>query len=252
MSLAQDWQQRIAGDLVRAASTQTPEQRYVADELVCRARAAGASAVVLTGSTARRRRTPISDLDYHVIGPRFEFADLTPELDVVTDGEERFFERLRSGDDFAQWSVRFGCVLIDDEQVLREGAELIERYRLWPDAGERIERSLVLADLAEKVLAIGDEDAGQEHVRAALTAAARGILLEDRIFPLARAELPAQLCIVGEEKLASALELSIHADLQLTESSGYVELVRQRASHLSPDPETTPPTSRCELGVSRS
>lgn len=54
----------------------------VHEAVVDRARTARASALVLTGSTVRGRRTEISDLDYHLIGSRFETARISREIDL--------------------------------------------------------------------------------------------------------------------------------------------------------------------------
>jgi hypothetical protein len=60
----------------RVERYQTPEQRAITATVMSRAIALGASGFALTGSTARKRRTAISDLDYHVIGRRPDVSDL--------------------------------------------------------------------------------------------------------------------------------------------------------------------------------
>jgi hypothetical protein len=220
------WDARLAADAARAARNQNAEQAALTAELLRRGRAAGIEALALTGSTARRRRTAISDLDYHVIGPRLEIGDLPGELDVVTDSAASFAARIAGGDDFAQWTVRFGCVLLDEAGTMRAGWEAVERDDLWPDADEKLRHAAPLADLAEKVIGIEDPGAGQEHVRAALTALARGLLLRARVFPLARAELGGQLGAIGEPALGAALDRTIHASLDLDELGLALDLVR--------------------------
>lgn len=160
--------------------------------------------------------------------PQLKVRDLSGEVDIVTDTEQRFFDRLTSGDDFAQWTLRFGCVLLDDRGVMRRGAELISRRELWPDPADKVRRVKQLAELADKVLRTGDGDAGQEHLRAALTAMARGALLARGVFPLARAELPLQLHTVGEPELAAALERAIRESLVGRELSQYLGQLRDR------------------------
>jgi hypothetical protein len=49
--------------------------------VVDRSRRAGARALILSGSTASRKRTEISDLDYHLIGEKSETRDLSMELE---------------------------------------------------------------------------------------------------------------------------------------------------------------------------
>src|SRR3954452_16072902 len=62
------WAERLRFDRERAASNQSAELAAITDVAVERARDAGAAAMVLSGSTARGRRTGVSDVDYHVIG----------------------------------------------------------------------------------------------------------------------------------------------------------------------------------------
>jgi hypothetical protein len=68
---------------------------------------------MLTGSTARGTRTPISDLDYHLIRPPISKDDLSHELDLHVVSPDQLRIHLRDGDDFTQWSLRFGCVVFD-------------------------------------------------------------------------------------------------------------------------------------------
>jgi hypothetical protein len=142
---------------------------------------------------------------------------LPGDVDVVADSLERFERRLADGDDFVQWTLRHGCVLHDPHGVMRAAHERIEREELWPDLSRKLERASALERVAERVLAIEDRDAAQEHVRAVLTSLARGLLLADRTFPLARAELPGQLEAAGCDELAEWLRRSIHEQLSLEE-----------------------------------
>lgn len=215
LSVQQRWQDRLVADRARADRNQSRAQRAVTAEVVHRSLRAGAVAVALTGSTARGRRTAVSDLDYHVVGSRPDLEGLPGDVDVVADSRGRFDRRLSDGDDFIQWSLRHGCVLHDPDGVMRAAYERIAREGLWPDPVRKLERAAALANLAERVLGIEDRDAGQEHVRAGLTALARGLLLADRTFPLARAELSGQLREAGHDEVAGWLQRSIHEPLPL-------------------------------------
>src|ERR1700712_1125113 len=62
------WAARLRFDRERAASNQSAELAAITEVAIGRARDAGAVAMVLSGSTARGRRTRVSDVDYHVIG----------------------------------------------------------------------------------------------------------------------------------------------------------------------------------------
>ena len=86
-------------------------------------------AMVLSGSTARGRRTRLSDVDYHVIGATsLRVTDLPADIDLYADDVDRFWAKLRKGDDFAHWSVSYGCELFDSG-VIREGRVLRGRAR---------------------------------------------------------------------------------------------------------------------------
>jgi hypothetical protein len=212
------WARRMQEDRARAEHNQTLEQRAITAAVMARALDLGAEGLALTGSTARRRRTAISDLDYHIIGLRPDLSDLPGDIDVVATSAERLHKQLIEGDDFAQWTLRYGCILYDTG-VMREGLRLIVDEQLWPSSARKLR---VLADHrreAERLIAMGDRDAAQAQVRATLTTAARGLLLETGVFPLARSELPGQLKRAGYEPFAEALAGVIH------EAPGLADLI---------------------------
>jgi hypothetical protein len=210
------WARRMREDRVRAERYQTSEQRAITATVLSRAIDLGASGFALTGSTARRRRTAISDLDYHVIGRRPDVSDLPGDVDVVATSAARFRSRLIEGDDFAQWTLRCGCVL-HDTGPMREGVGLIVEMDLWPDAQRKLDSLTVHRTEVERLIQMGDQSAAQEQLRAMLTTAARGLLLRAGEFPLARKELPAQLSRAGYGSLAQALHRVIHAAPKLEE-----------------------------------
>jgi hypothetical protein len=203
-------------DRDRAERCQTPEQRAITATVMSRAIALGASGFALTGSTARKRRTAISDLDYHVIGRRPDVSDLPGDVDVVATSAARFRSRLIEGDDFAQWTLRCGCIL-HDTGPLRDGVRLIAEMDLWPHAQRKLDSLDVHRTEVERLIQMGDQGAAHEQLRAMLTTAARGLLLQTRVFPLARLDLPAQLDRAGYGPLAQTLRRTIHAAPQLDE-----------------------------------
>ncbi|HEV7774130.1 MAG TPA: hypothetical protein VGO48_12675 [Conexibacter sp.] len=217
------WRERLARDARRADVNQTPAQRRVTEVLLARAHDLDAEAFALTGSTARSQRTAISDLDYHVIGPRPSRAGLADEVDIVATDAGRFWEKLRSGDDYVQWTLRFGCVLFDRTGVFREGMRVLSTERLWPDTARKHARLSSHRRQAQRLIDLGDRDAAQEQVRAALTSAARAVLLDVGVFPLSRTELPAQLDAIGRMRLALALRAVIDEVLSLPELAAQVE-----------------------------
>jgi hypothetical protein len=210
------WARRMRDDRARAERCQTPEQRAITSALMHRAIDLGASAFALTGSTVRRRRTAISDLDYHIIGRRPDVSDLPGDVDVIAMSGARFRERLMDGDDFVQWTLRCGCVL-HDGGPMRDGIRLMVEMDIWPDAQRKLDSIGMHRREAERLIKMEDQSAAQEQLRSMLTTAARGLLLRAGVFPLARMELPAQLEQAGYGSLAQALQSVIHASPQLEE-----------------------------------
>jgi hypothetical protein len=213
---AAGWARRMREDRDRAERYQTPEQLAITATVVSRAIALGASGFALTGSTARKRRTTISDLDYHVIGRRPDVSDLPGDVDVVATSAARFRNRLIEGDDFTQWTLRCGCILLDTGPM-RDGVCLMVEMDLWPNGQRKLDNLDVHRAEVERLIQMGDQSAAHEQLRAMLTTAARGLLLKTRVFPLARKELPAQLERAGYKPLAEALRRTIHDRPELDE-----------------------------------
>lgn len=237
---ADRWEDRLREDRARAARFQSRQSRAVTAEVLRRAVNAGAHALALTGSTARGHRTAISDLDFHLVGPRPDLGGLSGEVDLVADSRQRLQRRLAEGDDFIQWTVRLGCILHDPNRIFQNAQHRIEAEGLWPDPQRKYERAEALGQLAERVISVGDRDATQEHVRAALTSLARGLLLANAIFPLARDELAAQLRELGFGTIAEWLHRSIHDLLSLTELRVAVVAVQRVVSSISDSDDSMP------------
>ncbi len=186
-----------------------PPRLRAAHDLVCsRAQATGAEALILTGSTARATRTSISDLDYHVVGVPIPHGDLPAELDIHVVSPMVFRARIEEGDDFTQWSLRFGRV-ISDRGIVQESRRLIEQGKLWPDVNRKADQAAKSLKIARMMVQSGDQDAAVEQVRTALTLVARWQLLADGVFPLSRGELPAQLKERHQSVLAAGLDATI-------------------------------------------
>ena len=166
-------------------------------------------AVVLTGSTVRARRTASSDLDFMVIGERPSFSGIDEDVDVYAAGAEAFWERLVAGDDYIQWTLRFGCV-IARRRILQSASRYIEEKGLQPSAERKLVQARRGLSLARLVLDSGDLEAAREQSRAALTTVARWLLIANGVFPLARDELPGQVLALGYFDLAAALDRLIH------------------------------------------
>jgi hypothetical protein len=210
------WQAKLAADGERAHRNQSRRQLDITQEVMQRSIETGALAFALTGSTARSRRTAISDLDYHVIGERPDVSDLPADVDIYASSAERLWSKLRAGDDFIQWTLRCGCILFDTG-IMRDALRCVATEGLWPDAEAKLARLPELLRLADRLIRIGDRDAAQDQVRATLTAAARGLLLRQQVFPLSRSELPEQLRSVEMDDMGLWLEQSIHEMLSLSQ-----------------------------------
>ncbi len=227
------WAWRIRENRERAERYQTPEQRLITATVMSRAIALGASGFALTGSTARRRRTAISDLDYHVIGSRPDVGDLPGDVDVVVTSASRFRNRLIEGDDFAQWTLRCGCIL-HDTGPMRAGVRAIVEEGLWPSAQRKLDSLGMYRGEVQRLIEMGDQGAAQEQLRAMLTTSARGLLLAASVFPLARDELPAQLEQAEYGPLANALRRVIHATPSLVELETALQILDRALDTVRP------------------
>ncbi len=215
----------------RAAETRLliPPRLHAAHDLVCdRARTADAEALLLTGSTVRGSRTSISDLDYHVIGVAISHVDLPADLDIHCVSPATFRIRLDEGDDFTQWSLRFGRVIFDNG-IVRDSLRLIERLGLWPDASRKADQALKSLKIAHAMVQSGDQDAAVEQVRTALTLTARWHLLAAHRFPLSRGELPEQLGQLGLPDLAAGLAATINGYPELEELADFLSVAQRLA-----------------------
>jgi hypothetical protein len=87
---------------------------------------------------------------------------------------------------------------------------LLIEQGLWPDPTRKEQQARKSMGIARAMVESGDHDAAVEQVRTALSLTARWRLLEDGRFPLARAELPAQLEELRHTRLAIDLDATIH------------------------------------------
>jgi hypothetical protein len=220
------WSARLQGDRRRATELQTQSQRQVTDTILQRALALGAEAVALTGSTVRAQRTTISDLDLMVVGRRPDLGGIREDVDVYAARAGAFWERLLAGDDYIQWTLRFGCILHDDG-ILRGASSYIEERGLTPSAGRKRAQARRGLSLARLVLEGGDVEAAREQCRAALTTIARWVLIANGEFPLSRNELSGQLLTLGCIDLAAALHRLIHDEPSREELQTCLELAEK-------------------------
>ncbi len=205
------WSARLQEDRHRAAELQIPSQRQATETLLQRALALGAEAVALTGSTVRGRRTVMSDLDLMVVGQRPHLGGIQEDVDVYAASTKAFWERLLDGDDYIQWTLRFGCILHDDG-ILQAASRYIQENGLVPSAERKLIQAHRGLSLAWSVLESNDLEAAREQCRATLTTIARWLLLANGEFPLSRDELSDQVLALGCFDLAAALHRLIHCE----------------------------------------
>lgn len=202
------WELRLSRDLEAVEQAVPVVLRKLHQAVVARAHEVEAHSLVLSGSTARGRRTGISDLDYHLIGRKIDTTDLSAELDLHVLSTEELEADVLAGDDFIHWSLRFGCVIFDDRTLLR-ALRLMADRRPWPDVARKRRHAAKSLELARRVVETGDEDGALLQVRTALSLAARAHLLGLGEFPMSRAELPDQLEAAGHAAAAAALRSCI-------------------------------------------
>ena len=208
---------------------QSSSQRQATETILRRALALGAEAVALTGSTVRERRTAMSDLDLMIVGKRPESSGVREDVDLYTASAKAFWERLVAGDDYIQWTLRFGCILHDDG-ILQAASRHIEESGLTPSAERKLAQAHRGLSLARVVLASGDLDAAREQCRAALTTVARWLLIANGVFPLSRDELSDQLLTLDCFDIAAALQRLIHDEPSSTELRSDLQLGEKLAA----------------------
>jgi len=208
---ADAWERRLRADRELIERLMPDALRDLHGVVVARAQQVGARALILSGSTARGRRTEMSDLDYHLVGNKIATRDLSFELDLHVLSAEEIRTEILAGDDFIQWSLRFGRIVFDDGTLL-EATRLMAELRPWPKIERKREHAAKSLELAHRVVESGDQDGALVQVRTGLSLAARAYLLSKGEFPMSRAELPDQLLAAGKTGAARALQACIQGD----------------------------------------
>ena len=204
--------------------------------------------VILIGSVARSTQTSQSDLDLLVVGDRLPVVSRRPDrLHVQILTTPQFIERLRAGDDFASWCVRYGVPLLTSDGWL----QIVNspEAKTWPDWRKKIRHAARRLTLAATLLEANDIAASAEEMLYGVSHTARAILLKNGVFPLSRPEIIQQLKDGNQEHLAVLLQalsydepakpvlkrallyvkrLLVHAD-----KSTYSEFVASRRQHLA-------------------
>lgn len=189
--------------------------------------------LVLLGSYARGTSTrALSDIDLLVIGDQTT-GTAADALHIVWLSGEQLADRVRRGDDFAQWALRFGVPL-----TCREAwAQLVDRLlggAPWPSTERKLEQLARRIAVADDLVEMGDIEAAREEVGSALNLIARAVLLDAGTFPLSTPELPAQLRSNGDAGLAHGIEASRAGQVTTEEDlRGLLALIRKTAGRLT-------------------
>jgi len=177
---------------------------------------AGATfSLVLIGSFARRTATERSDIDVLVIAPASDtspnWSDLS-NLHAHCETPTDFLRKLRDGDDFAAWCVRYGHCLCDDDdqwERLRTSSEATT----WPAWQKKITHAVRRLFIGAELNRLGDYDASAEELTFAAGHVARALLLKNRQFPLSKPELVDQLHDCDYPALKKLLSILINGDV---------------------------------------
>jgi hypothetical protein len=166
--------------------------------------------VILIGSVARGTQTSQSDLDLLVLSDSdIGVPQTDPQLHVQVMREDLFREKLRAGDDFAAWCIRFGVPVVSSEAWLFLANS--PEANIWPEWRKKVVHAARRLLLAMTMLDAEDKDAAAEETLYAASHTARAILLKAQIFPLSRPEMIQQLQDGGHQPLAEILKQLIYA-----------------------------------------
>jgi hypothetical protein len=188
--------------------------------------------VLLVGSVARRANTPTSDIDVLLIGPRRLPQVVTPPgVQVFTMTRDQFIERLRAGDDFPHWALRYGKVLADDSQWWNRALD-DAAAKAWPSWQRKLDQAAQRLSFAVRLASAKDYEHAQEEYLLATRHFARALLLWNKVFPLSQPELPGQLRKLGRREVADVLD-SLVKDSVHPQTLGKVErLLREWTNEL--------------------
>jgi predicted nucleotidyltransferase len=184
-----------------------------------------ADCVVLVGSVARGTRMDATgDLDILVVNgdaPKL----LHPGVQTTLMTLEALEERVLTGDDFAQWALRFG-VSVRGHSRWTELRERLLKHAPWPDSDAKRAQARKRLVHATELLEMDDASAAQEELLYGISHLARASLLEAGVYPLSRPEMGGQLLKVGAHELAKLLDrVRLTQDLDTDELRTLVDRV---------------------------
>lgn len=183
--------------------------------------------VVLIGSWARGTQVDgVSDIDLLVGLPSSTRYKARDHIHIIFLSSQELNRRVDEEDDLAIWSLKFGTPLSGHKRW-----ETLRNQLLANEPWPRTEKKFKLATRALRYTTelndMGDHQAAQEELRVSLGHLARALLLEKRVFPLSRPELPRQLRKVDLETVATMLDAAAGRDLTGQEISEFAHQVKQ-------------------------
>ena len=167
-------------------------------------------AVIVIGSAARPN-VASDDLDLMVLCRDVKlFKDKAPiEFDVRKADIDSMETNIRSRQDLAIWSVRFGQPLLDKGGIWNGIVRRWNDQLPLPDPALALDRAAAARRRMDKMRTVGDEEACRELETSYRTHLARAALAKAGVQPASRPELPLQLREIGETVLASDLERAL-------------------------------------------
>ena len=163
-----------------------------------------AFAAVLVGSVARGTSTDRSDVDIVFVSEhRLRRPRYGERIHAQVFLVDELRERLRAGDDFALWCVRFGMP-ITNNGIWKSITSDANAAR-WPEWRRKQGHAARRLSLASELFRAGDLAAASEEALYAATHAGRAILLQAGVFPCSRPEIVGQLTKIGRRPLAECL-----------------------------------------------
>jgi hypothetical protein len=164
-------------------------------------------AVVAVGSAVRPSVQSI-DLDLVVICREASKMNAKPpiEIDLRAYTASRVDELIRSGNDLLGWTVKFGHVLFQRDHFWDAVLKTWLKRLPLPSADVASQRADDSYRRLNNVFELGDTEAAYEQALSYVTHLARAKLLEKRVYPASRPEIPRQLRTVGCVRIAEWLE----------------------------------------------
>ena len=167
-------------------------------------------AVIVIGSAARPN-VASDDLDLMVLCHDVKLLkEKAPiEFDVRKANIDSMETSIRSRQDLAIWSVRFGQPLLDKGGIWNGIVRRWNDQLPLPDPAVALDRAAAARRRMDKMRTVGDEEAYRELETSYRTHLARAVLAKAGIQPASRPELPSQLREIGEAVLASDLDRAL-------------------------------------------